>query len=849
MANAKWLGASANWNTPSDWSTGHIPGTADTAIISAPGTYTIDVTSAAAAGVVLNDANAVLAVEGSLGVAGTFAAHAGTLALSGAILGGTLDALGADVIFAGGTLDGVTYAGSLVLSGSSSELVIAGAFANIASGGGPGTIGVSAGALLNVALNTTLPALLGAVDNSGGTLEISGTLNDAGQTLAVASGGPFNGLLIAGMIEGGAVALQGGSLAYDGGTLDGVSVKGPLDLSADFSSIGIMGGISLQSTGGGVDGVTVTGLLGGLVFLDSETLANASVTLGGADQQDGIFADASLTFAASVSITEQGTLAEAAFEGAGTITNQGTITAAPDDEVFVDAAGFTNADRLVVAAGGTLMAADPVTFDNRGLITAGAGAALDFAETSPLGNEGTFILAGATMIAGSAVSGSGAVDLSAGAVIAADGTVAAQQIAFLDATDALDLARPGAFGGTISGFRQGDAIVLENTTISSLSYASGVLTARGTIGGSVGMAALHVTGSYKTGDFTFAADGLGDTVITTDKVACFAAGTRLLTPSGEAAIEELSAGDLVLTLAGQPSAITWIGHMRLDPAGHPAPSEVSPILIARGAIAEETPRRDLFVSPDHALFLDGILIPAKVLVNGASIRFSPRPGAVTYFHVELARHDVLLAEGMPAESYLDTGNRACFVNAAIAGSHPGFRVHGQSEGCAPLLVRGPRVEAIRARLLARAAALDYRMTEKPDLRLAADGRGIRPSMVEAGTYLFRLPAAPKLLAITSRAGAPADVMASPDDRRVLGVAISRIVVHSRSGARAIALDDAALNEGWHGLETDGARAWRWTNGNARLPCPIGGEAIEISVSGTLPYRMRAPQPGRAAVQG
>ena len=81
--------------------------------------------------------------------------------------------------------------------------------------------------------------------------------------------------------------------------------------------------------------------------------------------------------------------------------------------------------------------------------------------------------------------------------------------------------------------------------------------------------------------------------------------------------------------------------------------------IAAHAFAPGLPHRVLHLSPDHALWLDGVLIPAHLLVNGASVA-RQAVDDITYWHIELARHDIILAEGLPAETYLDTGNRRAF---------------------------------------------------------------------------------------------------------------------------------------------------------------------------------------------
>jgi len=184
--------------------------------------------------------------------------------------------------------------------------------------------------------------------------------------------------------------------------------------------------------------------------------------------------------------------------------------------------------------------------------------------------------------------------------------------------------------------------------------------------------------------------------------ACFAAGTRIATPTGEVAVEALSVGDLV-RIRGGAAPVVWIGHRHVDCRRHPAPNSVWPVRIAPHAFAPNRPSRPLYLSPDHAVFADGVLVPIRCLIDGAGIVHEARD-TVSYWHVELARHDALLAEGLPCESFLDTGNRSAFANGGPAiQAHPDFaRRLWDAEGCAPLVVAGPEVEALRARLQMRA---------------------------------------------------------------------------------------------------------------------------------------------------
>jgi len=171
------------------------------------------------------------------------------------------------------------------------------------------------------------------------------------------------------------------------------------------------------------------------------------------------------------------------------------------------------------------------------------------------------------------------------------------------------------------------------------------------------------------------------------QVACFAAGTRIAGATCEVAVEDLRTGDRVALAGGGDAEVVWIGHRRVDTARHPAPRAVWPVRIAAGAFGAGSPYRDLWLSPDHAVFIDDILIPVKYLVNGATIAQMPVDN-VTYYHIELDRHDVLLAEGLPVESYLDTGDRADFIDGGgLVRLHPGFAVFArEAMGVAPLIV-------------------------------------------------------------------------------------------------------------------------------------------------------------------
>ncbi len=197
-------------------------------------------------------------------------------------------------------------------------------------------------------------------------------------------------------------------------------------------------------------------------------------------------------------------------------------------------------------------------------------------------------------------------------------------------------------------------------------------------------------------------------LVLTELVSCFVPGTLIRTGDGDVPVEQLTVGTEVPTAAGNGRArVVWLGHRTIDCARHPHPAEVMPVRIRRDAFGPGLPARDLTLSPDHAVFAEDILIPVRYLVNGTTIR-QLRATVVTYYHVELDRHDVILAEGLPVESFLDTGNRTAFANAGpVVQLHPRFHLLAwDGNACAPLTVTGPVVERVRARLREEAGLSD-----------------------------------------------------------------------------------------------------------------------------------------------
>lgn len=260
------------------------------------------------------------------------------------------------------------------------------------------------------------------------------------------------------------------------------------------------------------------------------------------------------------------------------------------------------------------------------------------------------------------------------------------------------------------------------------------------------------------------------------------------------------------------------------------PDAVQPVRIRAGAFGPARPARDLCVSPGHALHVDGVLIQAEQLVNGVSI-VREDVTQVTYWHVELERHDVLLAEGLPAESYLDTGNRTAFVNGgSFLELHPDFRPRHWTQTCAPLVREGAVLKMVKARLLERVATVfGGTTTRDPALHLLVDGVAMPPSAVRDGHYRFQIPSSAHDLRLASRVWVPAQMLSASTDMRRLGVCVRALTMNGQ----ALDLSDARLISGWDKPEQDAVGEQRWTQGCALLPA--GAVTVEVWLDGFATY--------------
>jgi len=349
---------------------------------------------------------------------------------------------------------------------------------------------------------------------------------------------------------------------------------------------------------------------------------------------------------------------------------------------------------------------------------------------------GTLALSGANTYSGGTTIQSGTLNL--GAATSA-GTGAITFASLSDTATArlgLDVAAQptgkGAFTNTLTNFGSGNELALAGLTDPSVSYnsANSTITVTGTRTGGGQVSENFILSAPRATSFTAAADGQGNTIVCaatatnpttppnpapptspappanptnaaqpTNSAPCYVTGTRIRVLRErtivDALVEDLRVGDLALTTSGKPCPIRWIGSRSYP--GFTAPQHDRPVRIKAGALTEGVPARDLLVSPDHALWLDGLFVAAGHLVNGTSITRGETIRDLTYWHVELDRHDLLLAENTPAESFLPAPGVRRQFDSQDANDAPASPVP-----YAPRTELGSALAGLRRRLIQRA---------------------------------------------------------------------------------------------------------------------------------------------------
>jgi hypothetical protein len=623
------------------------------------------------------------------------------------------------------------------------------------------------------------------------SLEIVGL---GGTALQVASGA------VAIFDAGAALALCGDVTVAGGGLLaditeafsvaGNVTVAGSVIIEGGLAASGsLMVGGSLVSAGT-LSAAAATVAASGLVVVSGGTANLGALAVGGTLEGVGaaVIEAGSVTLAGFLSLG--GT---ADFYAAGSMLAGGTLEIGPDAGLFapglsqtggvmvvdgmVSLAGGLVADGVVTLAGGTLLAPfvslqPGAVLSGGGVVGAAGSLGVLLANGAGLTASGNLLLADDVTLANGA-----AITLAASSALDVAHIVTGGSIAFAGAGAALTINDVGQFSAAVTGMVDHDAVDLVGVAPSLVSFAGGEVSVAG-----VGQFALAVAGGQPA--VSLGADGAGGTLITLGgDMPCFARGTRLLTPNGYRQVEALKPGDPLINLGGERRGVRWIGWRTLDLKFH---DRAGPVTFAPHALGVGVPRRAVTLSPLHAVFIGGVLVPACHLVNGATI-VAPKHAAVTYYHVEMDRHEVLLADGMAVESYLDNGNRGQLY------SEIGQRGHA-AEPFAEIVTSGPALVAIRRRLHGIALQAGFRLTYEPAVRAVAGAASVLPRRVRR-QLRFKFPAAAGGLGLVARAAAPAETDPDSEDRRQLAICISGFP------------DDVRPGDGWYNKARGDAGIW------------------------------------------
>ncbi len=626
-----------------------------------------------------------------------------------------------------------------------------------------------------------------------------------------------------GTVDGGAGSgidlLAGGTVTNDGwiGGIYGVAIQGIAGTVVNASTIDASSGSAgiLLTHGGSVTNQAAGQILGSYGIStkgDAATVLNAgTIVADTADAAIELAAGGSVTNAASASLTGNWGIA---IQGSanGSVLNAGAITGGTQSGVFLTGGTVTNQSHgvitgnwavAVVGAAGTVINGGTMIGTGGTAVTLPAGYA-NLVQVQPGAAFTGAVQGGNTIGASIASTLELAAGITAGTLAGIGSTITNFSGIVFDPGARWDISGMLAgFGGSVSGFAPTDTIHLTDVVANSGTYASGELNLYDN-GTPVGQ--IAITGSFASDSFVVdPANGI--------TVACFAAGTRIATPDGDAAIETLAPGQRISLANGGSAPIRWIGRRRIACDRHPNPPTVWPIRIAAGAFGSGRPNRELLLSPDHAVFIDaeggapGVLIPIRCLLNGVTV-VQDRPSEVTYFHLELPAHEVILAEGLACESYLDLGNRSAFDNGEGALLlHPDLATRiWQRDACAELILGGPMLAAARWQLIRQADRLGHAATDDPELRLRVGQKLLRPERAGLGLR-FLLPSGARFARLLSRTCIHADIEHA-DTTRCRGVAVAGLLLDRQ----AIDLADRRLGAGWH----KPAAGSRCTDGDARI---------------------------------
>ncbi|WP_309680407.1 Hint domain-containing protein [Asaia bogorensis] len=376
----------------------------------------------------------------------------------------------------------------------------------------------------------------------------------------------------------------------------------------------------------------------------------------------------------------------------------------------------------------------------------------------------------------------------------------------------------------VRGFASGSIIDFRDTSVETYSYntATGILSF-GLPGSATPKVTIDIGLGYNPALFYVSSqsDRSSSTGISYNGPApCFLADTMIATPDGARPVQDLVAGDLIVTLEGGHRVARPIMRMvsQQQIVSPKLPDDLAgyAVCVARNALADNQPCKDMYLTSEHCLHLDGGLVPVRMLVNGQSVRYDRERLDYTYYHIDMGEHYIILADGVEVESYLPN-----LDELRISGADSLNYARVLVTPAAPLRVEQDFVEPLHRRIAARAGikAVAAKPRKASNLQvMTADGRVHQPMGTAQGVAHFKLPAGTQHVTLISETMRPCDLYgAFVDDRRAFGTLIGAVTLRDAQGEVALTthLDGGSL-AGWHDAFAAG---YRWTNGYAALALP------------------------------
>jgi glycosyltransferase involved in cell wall biosynthesis len=266
-----------------------------------------------------------------------------------------------------------------------------------------------------------------------------------------------------------------------------------------------------------------------------------------------------------------------------------------------------------------------------------------------------------TLIIDGPLTGTGIIQLTQGSTLELNGSVSSgQTIQFASNEANLILNDPAEFLGTISSFSFGNTIDLAGISFGSDSIVigNGVVSIFG--GDRTLLASLNLDTATSNEYLQLTNDGNVGSQITA--VACFLKDTLISTKVRKIPVQELTIGDTILGADNHEHIIKWIGRRSYRQPFKYSDRSIFPICICKSALSTDVPSANLYLSPEHCVLIENVLVPSKFLVNGESIRIVDDLTEILYYHIELESHDIILAEDTAVETFFNSGSREIFEN-------------------------------------------------------------------------------------------------------------------------------------------------------------------------------------------